>query len=122
MQHRFVLLIGDCSEHFLFLRCGISEQGQGLVAVTGQEHAVISLDFSAPGLDLDVLRVAADPFNGAIQADPVTVTAGQLVEIIAGSTLDHSPGGPVVDGQQAMVVKKADEESRRHGTHSIRCS
>ena len=96
MQHHVVVGIGQGAENCLLSGRGFGQQGQGLVAVAGEDHLVEALD-SSGAMQGHAVAITFDPAHRAIEADMLLEGFGQRRHIAAGAALDHAPLRPIAD-------------------------
>jgi hypothetical protein len=63
MQHYVIHLIGDCAQYVLFRAAGVIEQGQCLVAVTGEHHPIKALYPTIGHANFGAVLQTAYPFD-----------------------------------------------------------
>ena len=118
VQHRHVGLIGDGAEHRALSGAGAcAQQGQGLVAVAGQDDVVKALA-AAVGVHVRTIGVAHDGAHRAVQAF-VGDTRGDGIDVVARAAAHRVPLGPVADLDQAVVVAEANHGGHGEGQHLV---
>lgn len=79
-----------------------------------QDDRVEMFPVAGAGLQLDAVGQAADRRHGARQADAFAEGGHQRLDVARRASLDHPPGGALVDLQKAVVGEEAGEELHRH--------
>ena len=118
MQHRDVGLVRNRPEHLALGGAGArSQQGQGLVAVAGQDDVVKAFN-AAVRVHVRTRRIAHDRAHRVVQA-LVGDARGDGVDVVASAPKHREPLGPVGDLDQAVVVAEANHRGHGEGQHLV---
>ncbi|MNS63773.1 hypothetical protein D3C72_968760 [compost metagenome] len=116
VQHSLVGLVADGTQHRLLNRIRVWQQGQGLVAVAGQNHLIEAFDTvrrvhaRAPWHALDRVHRAFQPL-----VYPPARTKG--IHIAGRTALDHAPGRAPGHLQHLVVGHELHQIARRKVQH-----
>ncbi len=112
VQDHVVALIADRTQNLPLCFARIGKEPQRLIAVAGEEHAVIALGLAARRLDDDSSCGPMHRCDGRVQADPMTERRDELVDIACRAAANRAPLRAIVHGQHAVVVEEAHQVTR----------
>jgi len=105
-------LILEFAEESGFVNGGIGEEGEQLVAMRGEDHAIKTF-----GRDVGAVRTAGDANNFGVLADAITPRCGEPGDVFLLSAIN---GPPLVLGGEAKEAVIVEETRRmRAGNWSI---
>ena len=102
MQPDVVGLIGHVPEDGPLSLARIRQQGQGLIAVTGEDH-LVKMGLLPLAGDHDAIRHPAHRLHRGSEADARLPARRERPYVLSRATRDHIPLGPVRHLQQPVV-------------------
>ena len=92
------------------------QQGQRLIAVTGEDHFIKRL-LTIAALDHHPISHPSNTLNRTSEPDLLLPTGSERAYVFPRTTRNDIPLGAICHIQQAVVGKKAQKETQRKGAH-----
>ena len=119
VQDDAVATIGHGLEQALLVAARLSQQGQGLIGVDGQNHRVEPFRATA-GMQGRAIGATLDAGDRLVEANFSPEVGGERLDISTAAARDRAPGWLHVDFKQAVVAIEADEGGGRIVRHLAR--
>ena len=113
-------LVVKFGKESVFLRRGIGEEGEGLIAVAGEEDFIEGLRRAIGEVDGGVSSGAADGGDGAVFVNAVGKGGGDFPDVTLGAAGDGPPLVLGAEAEEAVVLPEAQKCQGGEGFHFFR--
>src|SRR5215472_9126283 len=120
MQPDLVARVGEAAEQLALAPVGVSQQGQRVVGVAGEDRLVEALPMACSIADLNPRRQATDGACRPAKARALAYRRRKTFDVAAAAAAHRAPAQLGANGQQAVIVEKTCEGLRRIVEHAAK--